>query len=84
MYQRCLTRVPRHRFRFKNKLCSLDATVVSLCLTLFPWASFRRTRAGLKLHTLLDHNGYLPAFVAITPAREHEVKKARTLTRPSA
>ena len=82
MYQRCLTRAPRHRFRFKNKLYSLDATVVSLCLSLFPWAYSRRTRAGLKLHTLLDNDGYLPAFVAITPAREHEVKKARTLNLP--
>ena len=73
---------PGTNFKFKNKLCSLDATVVSLCLSLFPWASFRRAEADLKLHTLLDHDGYLPAFVAITPAREHEVKKARTLNLP--
>jgi hypothetical protein len=82
MYQRCLAHAPRHNFKFKNKLYSLDATVVSLCLYLFPWASFRRTKAGVKLHTLLDHDGYLPAFVAITPAREHEVKKARALNLP--
>lgn len=82
MYQRCLTRAPRHRFKFKNKLYSLDATVVSLCLSLFPWASFRRTKAGIKLHTLLDHDGYLPAFVAVTPARQHEIQKARALALP--
>jgi putative transposase len=82
MYQRCLAHAPRHKFRFKNKLYSLDATVVSLCLSLFPWAEFRRTKAGVKLHTLLNHDGYLPAFVAITPAREHEVKKARALALP--
>jgi hypothetical protein len=82
MYQRCLAHAPRHKFKFKNKLYSLDATVVSLCLSLFPWASFRRTKAGIKLHTLLDHDGYLPAFVALTPAREHEVKKARALNLP--
>ena len=82
MYQRCLAKAPRHKFKFENKLYSLDATVVSLCLSLFPWASFRRTKAGVKLHTLLNHDGYLPAFVAITPAREHEVKKARTLNLP--
>ncbi len=82
MYQRCLTQAPPHKFKFKNKLYSLDATVISLCLSLFPWASFRRTRAGVKLHTLLDHDGYLPAFVALTPAREHEIKKARTLNLP--
>jgi IS4 transposase len=56
--------------------------VVSLCLSLFPWASFRRTKAGVKIHTLVAHDGYLPAFVAITPAREHEVKKARALNLP--
>ena len=82
MYRRCQPLAPKHKFRFKNKLYSLDATTVSLCLSLFPWASFRRTKAGVKLHTLLDHGGYLPAFVAITPAGEHEIKKARTLNLP--
>ena len=73
---------PKHKFRFKNKLFSLDATVVSLCLSLFPWARFRRTKGGIKLHTLLDHDGYLPAFVAISQAREHEVQRARSLSLP--
>lgn len=82
MYRRCQPLAPKHKFKFKNKLFSLDATVVSLCLSLFPWASFRRTKAGLKLHTLLNHGGYLPAFVAITPAREPEVKKVRALNLP--
>jgi len=82
MYRRCQPLAPKHKFRFHNKLFSLDATVVSLCLSLFPWARFRRTKAGVKLHTLLDHDGYLPAFVAITPAREPEVKKARALSLP--
>jgi putative transposase len=82
MYRRCQPLAPKHKFKFKNKLYSLDATVVSLCLTLFPWASFRRTKAGLKLHTLLDHDGYLPAFVAISPAREPDIKKARSLRLP--
>ena len=83
LYRRCQPKAPKHKFKFKNKLYSLDATVVSLCLSLFPWASFRRTKAGVKLHTLLDHDGYLPAFVAITPAREHEIKKARALNLPT-
>jgi hypothetical protein len=82
MYQRCLAHAPRHKFKFKNELYSLDATTVGLCLSLFPWASFRRTKAGVKLHTLLDHDGYLPAFVSITPAREHEIKKARECPKP--
>jgi len=82
MYRRCQPLAPKHKFKFKNKLYSLDATVVSLCLSLFSWASFRRTKAGLKLHTLLDHDGYLPAFVAISPARESDIRKARSLRLP--
>jgi len=82
MYRRCQPLAPKHKFKFKNKLYSLDATVVSLCLSLFSWASFRRTKAGLKLHTLLDHDGYLPAFVAVSPAREPDIKKARSLRLP--
>jgi len=80
MYRRCQPRAPKHKFKFKNKLFSLDDTVVSLCLSLFPWARFRRSKAGNKLHTLLDHDGYLPAFVAISPAGEHEVRNARSLS----
>jgi putative transposase len=75
-YQRCQPVSPRHKFKFNNKLYSLDATVVQLCLALFPWASFRRTKGAVKLHTLLDHDGYLPAFVTITEGRRHEAKVA--------
>jgi putative transposase len=82
MYRRCQPVAPRHRFPFKNKLFSLDATVVSICLSLFPWARFRRTKGGIKLHTLLDHDGYLPALMAIFEARAHEVQRARSLSLP--
>jgi len=82
MYRRCQPLTPKHKFKFKNKLFSLDATVVSLCLSLYPWAAFRRTKGGVKLHTLLDHDGYLPAFVAVSPAREPDIKKARSLNLP--
>jgi len=68
------------KFRFKNKLLSLDATTVSLCLNLFPWAKFRRAKGGVKIHVLLDHDQYMPAFVRITPAKEHEIKTARMLS----
>lgn len=69
-----------HRFRFKNKLLSLDSTTVSLCLTLFPWAKFRRAKGGVKVHVLLDHDQYMPCFVRITEAKQHDVKSARQLT----
>jgi hypothetical protein len=67
------------KFRFKNKLLSLDATTISLCLTVFPWAKFRRKKGGVKVHVLLDHDSYMPSFVSIGNANVHEVKTARSL-----
>ena len=55
----------KRQFRFKNKLLSMDATTIDLCLSLFPWAAFRRTKGTIKLHLLLDHDGYLPLFAVI-------------------
>src|SRR5881398_251131 len=52
---------------------ALDSTTVGLCLSLFPWAPFRRTKAGIKLHTLLDLKGSIPSFLRITPARTSDV-----------
>jgi len=69
----------RHRFRFKNKLFSMDSTTISLCLSVFPWAKFRRAKGGVKVHVLLDHGDYMPAFVAISEAKKHDVKVARSL-----
>ena len=66
----------KHKFRFKNKLLSLDSTTISLCLTLFPWAKFRRAKGGVKAHVLLDHDDYLPAYVLITEAKRSDVKLA--------
>jgi IS4 transposase len=67
------------KFRFRNKLLSLDSTTISLCLTLFPWAKFRRAKGGVKAHVLLDHDDYMPSFILITEARRHDVKPARGL-----
>ena len=66
----------QHRFRFKNKLLSLDSTTISLCLSLFPWARFRRAKGGVKAHVLLDHDDYLPAYVLLTEAKRSDVKLA--------
>jgi hypothetical protein len=52
---------------------ALDSSVIDLCLSLFPWASFRKTKAGIKLHTLLDLRGNIPACIVITPALVHDV-----------
>ena len=81
-YHRCLAFAPGHGFRFKNKLYSLDATTLRLCLETFPWAAFRKRRGGIKLHTLVDHDGLLPAVVNVTPPRTNEAKMARTFNLP--
>jgi len=82
LLSRCQAFGPKHRFRFKNKLYSLDASTIDLCLSVFPWAKFRITKGAVKLHVGLDHDGYLPAFVQITEGRVHEVNVARTLALP--
>jgi hypothetical protein len=67
------------KFRFKNKLVSLDSSVIDLSLSLFDWAHFRRTKGAVKLHLLLDHDGYLPSFAVITNGKTSDVKVARHL-----
>ena len=74
---RCRDVAGTKKFRFKNKLLSLDATVIDLCAELFPWAAFRRTKGAVKLHFTLDHDGYLPTALVITPGKRHEVTIAR-------
>jgi hypothetical protein len=64
------------KFRFKNKLLSLDSTTISLCLTLFSWAKSRRANGGVKAQVLLDHDDYLPAYVLVTEAKRSDVNLA--------
>ena len=79
---KCKDVTPKHRFKFKNPLYSLDATVIDLCLSLFPWAKFRKQKGGLKLHFLLDYKGQIPSFLVVTDAKQHELKVARSLSLP--
>jgi len=67
------------KFRFRNKLVSLDASIIDLCLELYDWARFRRTKGAVKLHQLLDHDGYLPSFAVLTDGKTHEIRVAREL-----
>lgn len=68
------------KFRFKNKLVSLDSTVIDLCIKLFDWAKFRRTKGAIKLHLVLDHEGYLPSFGVLTEGKISDVKVAHQLS----
>jgi hypothetical protein len=76
LYTRCRTVSPKHRFRFKSSLFSLDSTTISLCLSLFPWARFRTTKGAIKVHTLLDHAGHTPAFVVVTEGKRSDLAAA--------
>lgn len=71
-------RAPR-KFRFKHKLVSLDSTVIDLCVSMYDWAKFRRTKGAVKLHLVLDHDGYLPCFGIITEGSVHDVKVAQQI-----
>ena len=69
----------RKKFRFKNKLMSLDGSIIDLSVSMFDWAKYRRTKGAIKLHLLLDHDGYLPSFAVVTEGKRSEIKVARTL-----
>lgn len=62
-----------------GRLLSLDATVIDLCAAMFDWAQFRTTKGAVKLHLLLDHDGYLPCYAVITDGKTHEIQVARKL-----
>jgi hypothetical protein len=68
------------KFRFKNKLVSLDASVIDLSLSLFDWAKYQRTKGAIKLHLLLDHDGYLPRFADITDGKTSDITAARRMS----
>lgn len=79
---RCQDLAPRKRFKFKEKLYLLDASMIDLTLSLFPWAKYRKSKGAAKLHIGLDADGYLPAFVDLTEGKEHEINMARELELP--
>jgi hypothetical protein len=74
---RCRDLTPRHRFRFNNPLYSIDATTIDLCLSVFPWARFKRAKGAIKMHCLYDHSGALPSFLTVTDGKRHDVTEAK-------
>jgi hypothetical protein len=59
--------------QLQETVYALDASTIDLCRSLFPWARFRSTKSGIKMHTLLDLRGNIPSFVSITDAKLHDV-----------
>jgi hypothetical protein len=82
LLKQCRGVSPGHRFRFKNKLLSMDATVITLCSSIFNWAKYRTSKGAIKLHLLLDHDGYLPTFAHITEGNRHEMTVVKDLSLP--
>jgi len=79
-YQRCRAEAAQRgqrKFRFKHKLLSLDSTMIPLCLSVFDWALYRRTKGAVKLHLVLDHDGYLPQFAVVTAGKTADIEVAR-------
>jgi hypothetical protein len=81
---RCQHEAQNHKrkFRFKNKLMSIDGTMIELSLSVFDWAAYKRTKGALKLHMVLDHDGYLPCYAVMTNGKESEMKVAKSMTFP--
>jgi len=65
------------KFRFKNRLLSIDSTVVTLCSKMFPWATYSRQKGAIKLHFTLDHAGYLPEAMVVTTGSYSELTVLR-------
>ena len=82
LYKRCTVHAPRHGFRFKNKLFSLDGSLLDASMKLFPWADYNRKKAAFKLHVGLDHDGLIPCFAQVTEGRISENEQARMFSAP--
>jgi len=78
----CQAISPRKKFRFKNRLLTLDSTTIELCASMFDWAHWRQTKGAVKLHLLLDHEGCLPVFGHVTDGKSGDVTVAQNLDFP--
>lgn len=77
LVERTQVLTPKHKFRFKNPLLTWDATIISLCLSVFPWSKFGQTKGALKLHVQLNNSGNIPDFIAATPGFVHDSTAAK-------
>ena len=69
----------RRKFRFRHPVVSLDSTVIPLCLTIFDWAAYTKTKGAVKLHTVLDNRSFLPCFAVMTDGKTSDIQVARGL-----
>src|SRR3989338_554070 len=79
MLSKCQEIAPKHKFRFKNPIYSIDATIIDLCLSLYDWAKFRATKGAVKLHIKLNHAGYLPTFMLVKNGKDNDARTAPSI-----
>jgi hypothetical protein len=79
---RCKNLTPKHKFRFNNPLYTIDSTTIDLCLSVFPWAKFRKTKGAIKMHCLYDHSGAMPCFLTVTDGKKHDVRVVKETSFP--
>jgi hypothetical protein len=81
LYSRCAATAAggQKKFSFSHKLLSMDSTVITVCTSLFHWANYTRRKGALKLHLLLDHDGYIPKYAVITEGNKADVSVALEL-----
>jgi len=77
-----MTRFRQTRFKIKSKILLLDSTTISLCLSLYDWARFRKKKGAIKLHTVLDYDGCLPVYMNMTDGKVHDAKAVKELSLP--
>lgn len=82
LLMRCQSEAKSHKrsFRFKHKLLSLDSTVIPLCLSVFDWAQYKRAKGAVKLHMVLDHDGYLPSFAVLSEGKTADITVAKKMS----
>lgn len=73
---------PKYKLKLNRRLFVLDSTTIDLCLKLFPWARFRKTKGAIRLHTLMQIDGSLPVFVQMTDGKVHDQTVAKSLELP--
>ncbi len=70
----------KRKFRFKHKLLSVDSTTIALSLSMFDWAQYKRSKGAVKLHLVLDHDGYLPQYAVISDGKEADISAASKMS----
>lgn len=73
---------PKYKLNLDRDFFILDSTTIDLCLKLFPWARFRKTKGAVKIHTLMQANGSLPTFIRLTDAKVHDSQVSKEITVP--